>query len=271
MDQAVCCYRHPDRETGIRCARCDRPICPDCMVSASVGHQCPNCVHEGQRSAPPAPRTIAGGTVTANPRLVTLILIGVNVAVFIAVQANPLLVDRLGLYPPEIAHGQWYRLMTAVFLHQAIAHVGLNMLSLWWIGPPVEAALGRLRYLALYLLAGLGGSALSFLLAPSNELGLGASGAIFGLLGALFVLLRRVHADLRQIVILIVLNLVFSFTISDIDWRAHVGGLITGAVVAYGMVHAPRERRTLVQWGTYAGMLAVVVVVLVLGAMKYPG
>jgi membrane associated rhomboid family serine protease len=135
----------------------------------------------------------------------------------------------------------------------------------------VEAALGRLRYLALYLLAGLGDSALSFLLAPSNELGLGASGAIFGLLGALFVLLRRVHADLRQIVILIVLNLVFSFTISDIDWRAHVGGLITGAAVAYGMVHAPRERRNLVQWGSYAGMLAVVVVVLVLGAMKYTG
>ncbi len=143
------------------------------------------------------------------------------------------------------------------------------MLSLWWIGPSVEAALGRLRYLTLYLLAGLGGSALSFLLAPANELGLGASGAIFGLLGALFVLMRRVHADLRPIVIMIVLNLVFSFTISNIDWRAHVGGLVTGAVVAYGMVHAPRERRALVQWGTCAAMLVVVLVMITVAALKY--
>jgi membrane associated rhomboid family serine protease len=270
MDQAVCCYRHPDRETAIRCARCDRPICPDCMVSASVGYQCPNCLY-GQQRQRPAPLTLAGGAVASNPRLVTILLIAVNIVVFLAVQARPVLVDQWGLFPPAIAGGQWYRLFTAIFLHQALAHVGLNMLSLWWIGPPVEAALGRVRYLALYLLAGLGGSALSYWLAPANELGLGASGAIFGLLGALFVLLRRVNADLKPIIILIVLNLVFSFTIRDIDWRAHVGGLVTGAVVAYGMVHAPRERRALVQWGTCVGMLAVVCVVLAVATMKYTG
>ncbi len=271
MDQAVCCYRHPDRETGVRCTRCDRPICPDCMVSASVGFQCPGCINEGRATAPPAPRTMAGGTVTANPRLVTIILIVINLAVFVAVQSSGTLVYRLGLFPPEIADGQWYRLLTAVFLHQAIAHVGLNMLSLWWIGPSVEAALGRLRYLALYLLSGLGGSALSFLLAPANELGLGASGAIFGLLGAMFVLLRRVRADLKPIVILIVLNLVFTFTISNIDWRAHIGGLVTGGVIAYGMVHAPRARRALVQWGTCAGMLVVILAVIAMGAAQYTG
>ncbi len=269
MDQAVCCYRHPDRETGIRCSRCDRPICPDCMVSASVGFHCPECVSEGHRTAPPPPRTIAGGTLTANPRLVTMILIAVNVAVFIAEQVNHSLEARYGLFGPAIAQGQWYRLFTAMFLHEGPTHIGLNMLSLWWIGPSVEAALGRARYLTLYLLSGLGGSALSFLLSPDNTLGLGASGAIFGLLGALFILVRRVHGDMRPIVILIVLNLVFSFSVANIDWRAHVGGLVTGVLIAIGMVHAPRERRALVQWGTCVAVFALVCVVCAVAAVQH--
>ncbi|PWI41199.1 rhomboid family intramembrane serine protease [Streptomyces sp. ICBB 8177] len=283
MEQAVCCYRHPERETGVRCSRCGRPICPECMVSASVGFHCPECVADTRRAqARVRPRTIAGGAVATNPRLVTMVLIGLNVAVFLAVRAyGDALVTDLGLigkaYDPAsgqvvgVADGQWYRLLTAVFLHQQVPHIALNMLSLWWIGPPVEAALGRLRYLAVYLLSGLGGSALSFLLAPSNELGLGASGAIFGLLGALFVLMRRVKADLRPIVILIVLNLVFTFTMSDIDWRAHIGGLVTGAVVGYGMVHAPRERRDVVQWATCVVMLAVIIGVVYAGMVRING
>jgi membrane associated rhomboid family serine protease len=281
MDEAVCCYRHQECETGVRCSRCERPICPECMILASVGFHCPECVAQGRQPVTP-PRTIAGGTPAADPRLITMILIGINVLVFLLVQAygNPL-VNDLGLVPKAfdpyagrqvgVAEGQWYRLLTAVFLHQQIAHIGLNMLSLWWIGPSVEVALGRLRYLTLYLLSGLGGSALSFLLAPGNEVGLGASGAIFGLLGALFVLMRRLKLDVRPIVILIALNLLFTFTIPDIDWRAHVGGLITGAVITYAMVHAPRERRGLVQWGACAVVLAVIIGIVTMGTMRLGG
>ncbi len=281
MDQAVCCYRHPDRETGIHCSRCGRPICPDCMISASVGFHCPECLRDQDPGrnrgghqhhvGVPRPRTLAGGTLSANPRLVTIVLIALNVAVFVAEQSHSALKIEYGLYGPAIAHGQWYRLITATFLHENVTHIGLNMLSLWWIGPSVEAALGRARYLALYMLSGLGGSALSFLLSPANTLGIGASGAIFGLLGALFVLVRRVRGDMRPIVFLIVLNLVFSFSVSGIDWRAHVGGLVTGVLIAFGMVHAPRDRRALVQWGTCAALLVVQLIVIALAATRYTG
>ncbi|WP_411143059.1 rhomboid family intramembrane serine protease [Streptomyces sp. x-80] len=274
------CYRHPDRPTGIRCARCEKPICPDCMVSASVGFQCPDCVRGGSGTGhsahATAPRTIAGSTIAANPRLITMILLGINVAVFVAVsiggRLNSDLVARfdmigLALDPAlgglvGVADGQWYRLVTAVFLHQEIAHIAFNMLSLWWLGPPLEAALGRARYLTLYMLAGLGGSALSYLLAAQNQPSLGASGAIFGLLGATAVLLRRLNYDMKPVLILLGLNLVFTFLWPNIAWQAHVGGLVVGAAVAYGMVHAPRDRRTLVHVGTCAvALLAIIAVV----------
>ncbi|MGP3924427.1 rhomboid family intramembrane serine protease [Streptomyces sp. 8N616] len=272
------CYRHPERETGVRCARCERPICPDCMVSASVGFQCPDCVKgtSGNGQAPYAsrPRTIAGGTVAADPHLITKILLGLNLAVFVAVLVvGDRLVDELALvgeWPPPpyyvptegVAEGQWYRLLTAVFLHQAPWHIAFNMLGLWWLGGPLEAALGRVRYLALYLLSGLGGSALTYWLAGSGQPSLGASGAIFGLLGATAVLMRRMNYDMRPVIVLLVLNLVFTFTWANIAWQAHIGGLVVGAAVAYGMVHAPRERRALVQRVTcLVALLAIVAVV----------
>ncbi|MFH9420301.1 rhomboid family intramembrane serine protease [Streptomyces sp. NPDC017529] len=271
------CYRHPDRATGIGCTRCERPICPECMVSASVGFQCPECVRGGSgtgRTAQAAtPRTVAGGSLTADTRLVTKILLGINVAVFVAVLAvGRGLVQDLemigGAFVPEeakfigVAEGEWYRLLTATFLHQEPMHIIFNMLSLWWLGPALEAALGRARYLALYLLSALGGSALSYLLAAQNEPSLGASGAIFGLLGATAILMRRLNYDMRPVLILLALNLVFTFVWHNIAWQAHIGGLVVGAAVAYGMVHAPRERRALVQGATCAvAALAIVAVV----------
>ncbi|MFI6765767.1 rhomboid family intramembrane serine protease [Streptomyces sp. NPDC050355] len=271
------CYRHPDRPTGIRCTRCERPICPDCMVSASVGFQCPDCVRSGSGTghAPgaTAPRTIAGGTIAADPRLVTKILLGINAAVFLAVlAAGDELVGRLDLlglaFDPSryqlvgVAEGEWYRLLTAMFLHQQIPHIAFNMLSLWWLGPPLEAALGRLRFIALYMLAGLGGSALSYLLAAQNQPSLGASGAIFGLLGATAVLMRRMRYDMKPVLILLGLNLAFTFLWPHIAWQAHVGGLVVGAAVAFGMVHAPRERRNVVHLATCAvALLAIGAVV----------
>ncbi|MBA2945358.1 rhomboid family intramembrane serine protease [Streptomyces himalayensis] len=273
------CYRHPDRETGIRCTRCERPICPECMVSASVGFQCPNCVREGSGTghAPDAnqPRTIAGGTVAADPRMVTKLLIGLNLAVFLVqLSVGDRFTDSFDLigraYVPVlgslegVADGQWYRLLTAMFLHGSLIHIAFNMLSLWWIGPPLEAALGRARYIALYVVSGLAGSALTYLLAAPNQPSLGASGAIFGLFGATAVLMRRLNYDMRPVIALLVINLVLTFTWANIAWQAHVGGLVGGVVVGYAMVHAPRERRTLVQYATCAVVLAVSLVIVLM-------
>ncbi|WP_116212832.1 rhomboid family intramembrane serine protease [Streptomyces olivoreticuli] len=289
-DQALGCYRHPDRETGIRCTRCERPICPQCMVSASVGFQCPECVggHTGgaDGGAPPprasAPRTIAGGVHASDPRLVTKILLGLNVALWVVVMVvGDRLVEDLELFgrarltfggPVEgVAEGQWYRLLTSMFLHQAPMHIAFNMLSLWWLGPPLEAALGRARYLALYLLAGLGGSALTFVVADPAQPSLGASGAIFGLLGATAVLMRRLNYDMRPVIALLVLNLIFTFAWANIAWQAHIGGLVVGTAVAYGLVHAPRDKRVLVQRATCGLALLVIAGAVVVRTLQLTG
>ncbi|MFD8567114.1 rhomboid family intramembrane serine protease [Streptomyces sp. NPDC059639] len=270
------CYRHPDRQTGIRCVRCERPICPECMVSASVGFQCPECVRSGSGTghAPAAnqPRTIAGGTIASDPRLVTKVLIGICLLVFALQLAIGVSFDErfelFGRAPTSdygawegVAEGQWYRLVTSMFLHTGYVHLAFNMLSLWWIGGPLEAALGRVRYLALYFASGLAGSALVYLLTAPNQATLGASGAIFGLFGATGVLMRRLNYDLRPVIGLLVINLIFTFNPAfNISWQAHIGGLVAGLVVGYAMVHAPRERRSLVQYGTCGLVLAVVVV-----------
>ncbi|WP_019073555.1 rhomboid family intramembrane serine protease [Streptomyces hokutonensis] len=269
------CYRHPDRETGIRCTRCERPICPECMVSASVGFQCPECVRDGSGTghAPTAaqPRTIAGGTVAADPRLATKILIGLCVAFYLLQQVlGDSFTERLELlgqaYVPQfgsvegIAEGQPYRLLTAMFLHGSVIHILFNMMSLWWIGGPLEAALGRARYLALYFVSGLAGSALTYLIAAPNQPSLGASGAIFGLFGATAVLMRRLRYDMRPVIALLVINLIFTFGWANIAWQAHIGGLVAGVITGYAMVHAPRERRALIQYGTCAVVLVIVVV-----------
>ncbi|WP_369176528.1 rhomboid family intramembrane serine protease [Streptomyces mutabilis] len=269
------CYRHPDRETGIRCTRCERPICTDCMVNASVGFHCPDCASgrtggNGPALAASRPRTLAGGTIAADPHLLTKILIGINIAVFIAVHtlSETFLGDMvlIGQWPPApyvphegVAEGEWYRLVTTMFTHEEIWHLGFNMLSLWFLGGPLEAALGRARYLTLYLASGLAGSALTYLLASPGQATLGASGAIFGLFGATAALVRRLNADMRPVVILLAINLVFTFTWSGIAWQAHIGGLVAGAAIGYAMLHAPRERRALVQYGTCALVLVAVV------------
>ncbi|MFD1657617.1 rhomboid family intramembrane serine protease [Streptomyces caeni] len=274
------CYRHPDRESGIRCTRCERPICPECMVSASVGFQCPECVRSGSGTghAPGAsrPRTLAGGTITQDPRLVTKVLIGLNLALFLVQRSVgdrfTEWFDLLGqAYVPllgsveGVAQGQWYRLLTAMFLHGSYIHILFNMLSLWWIGGPLEAALGRARYLALYFTSGLAGGALTYLIAAPNQPSLGASGAIFGLFGAMAVLMRRLNYDMRPVIALLVINLIFTFNPAfNIAWQAHIGGLVAGVVVGYAMVHAPRKRRALVQYGTCALVLAVVVLMTLL-------
>ncbi|WBB57883.1 rhomboid family intramembrane serine protease [Streptomyces sp. WMMC500] len=277
------CYRHPDRETGVRCVRCDRPICPECMISASVGFQCPECVRGGSGTghAPnaAAPRTLAGGVTASDPRLITKIILGLNLAVFLAVLSggervsDPMLLVGQAVFsfggPVEgVAEGQWYRLLSSVFLHEEVAHIALNMLALWFLGPPLEAALGRLRFVTLYLLSGLGGSALFYLVAAPNDAALGASGAIFGLFGATAVLMRRMNYDMRPVLVLLAINLVFTFTWSGIAWQGHLGGLAIGTAVAYGFVHAPREKRIAVQRAVASAALLAIVAVVVIRTLQ---
>ncbi|MEV7924744.1 MULTISPECIES: rhomboid family intramembrane serine protease [unclassified Kitasatospora] len=275
------CYRHPQTATGVSCTRCERAICPQCMVTASVGFQCPECVgggHAGTRRA----TTRFGGAIAQDGGLVTRVLIGINVVVFVL--AAYVLTPRLGqvweLYsagrailggPDGVAAGpsQWYRLLTSVFLHLQWWHIGMNMVVLYWLGPALETALGRLRFLALYLLSGLGGSTLAFLIDGNALRSVGASGAIFGLIGATVVMQLRNRGPLGPVMAFLVFNLVVTFSRTNIDWRAHIGGLVVGALTAAGLMYAPRERRGLVQGLALAGSLAVVAAMLMIGMARY--
>jgi membrane associated rhomboid family serine protease len=265
----VPCYRHANRLTGARCTRCGRPICPDCMISAPVGHQCPTCVKEGNRGVPqgrPANRPwFHSGRLTP---MVTA-LIAINVVLFLVTSVPTLtvrnsIVINYAQIPTEVARGQTYRLLTAAFLHAGVLHIVLNMFALLVLGPPVEQAIGRVRFLAVYLLSALGGSVFSYLLAPIHQAGLGASGAIFGLFGAWFAIARARRADTGGIVVLIAINLAFSFYDRAIDWRAHVGGLIAGLII--GAMFTLMERRPPVERRVVeiAGCTAMVVLLVAL-------
>ncbi len=266
------CYRHTDRETWIRCQRCSKPICPDCMRSASVGFQCPDCVKEGSRTTRQA-RTPYGGTRVGDPRLTSFVLIGINVAVWLLIQVTgrgaSRLVDYLALLPDSarrqlpdgsivlvrgVADGAWWQVMTSVFTHVEVLHIGFNMLALYILGPMLENVLGRWRFLALYLVSGLAGSAAVMLWAFPFGQTLGASGAIFGLMGALGVVALKVRGQLQTVLIWIGLNLVFTFTLSGISWQGHLGGLAGGTLIGFAMVFAPRPHRSLVQWSVTAAV-----------------
>ncbi|MDQ1600277.1 MAG: hypothetical protein QOD68_1751 [Actinomycetota bacterium] len=260
-DPAVC-YRHPDREAHIRCVRCERRICPECMIPASVGFQCPECVREGNKSVRQA-RTVFGGRVTTDPGWVSKVLIGINVVMFIlqqTVSGFTFRFENIGFY---VADGEYYRLLTAAFLHENVVHIALNMYALYLFGPPVEAAIGRVRFAALYLVSAVGGSALSYAFANPITPSLGASGAVFGLLGAYLVLNRKLGRDTSGVMALLVINFVFGLIVPRIDWRAHLGGLIAGILCAIAIAYAPAPRRTAIQIGGIAAVAVAAVAVIV--------
>jgi membrane associated rhomboid family serine protease len=256
---APVCYRHPDRETYIRCARCDKPICPDCMVSAAVGFQCPDCVAEGRRTQRPV-RTVVGGAVHARSDLITTALIGSCVVTFALQVLIPSFTSRFWMQGVEVAAGQWYRLVTAGFLHVSVIHIGFNMWALWVVGRPLEAMLGRVRFVALYFVSLLAGSATSYLFGSPVTPSLGASGAIFGLFGGMIVVARRMHWNLGGLVTIVAINLALPFFSSGIDWHAHVGGLVAGAAATAAMVYAPPSVRVAASVGACVLLVAVSVV-----------
>lgn len=255
------CYRHPDRMGGIICQRCDRPICPSCMHQASVGFHCPECSRQG------AQKVVQGVQAFRSRPIVTQVLIAVNVAVFLIgalVSPNSVVgrtTGRLGidggLYGPLVPDEPW-RLLTAGFLHAGIIHVGLNMWVLWVLGRMVEPALGKLRFGVLYLTALLAGSLGALILTPES-LTVGASGAIFGLMGAAVVIARDRNISLMASGLLptLGLNLVLTFGIGGISIGGHIGGLVGGLLVGYVLVEGRNRVKNDVAPAVVAGVVGV--------------
>ena len=278
------CYRHPDRETWVSCVRCGRHACPDCLRQAAVGQQCVECIRGAGRGTRQA-RTAFGGRPVATAA-VTWTLVGINVVLFLVELVMPSLAADWGMLgyastsfggPPRgVAAGEWYRLITSAFLPPpprgpnsagslGFLDIAFNMWALIVVGPSLEQLLGRVRFIAVYLLSALGGAVAFYLLGPSNVFALGASGAIFGLFGAWFVVARKLHLDVRGIVTIIAINLAFSlFYRSTIAWQDHVGGLIVGALTTAAFAYAPRKHRTLVQVAAALAVLAVLVVLVII-------
>ncbi|MFG1617523.1 rhomboid family intramembrane serine protease [Nonomuraea wenchangensis] len=253
------CYRHPEKETWVRCQRCERPICPDCMRDAAVGFQCPECVADGNRGIRQA-RSTFGGNIVRTP-IVTYTILVINLLIF---GAQYLIGDRvtgeLMMWPAGVALGeQYHRLITAAFVHGGVMHILFNSWALYVVGPYLERSFGHARYLAIYLLSALGGSVLGLWLDPLSQPTVGASGAIFGLFGAVFVVGRRLNMDVRGIAVLIAINLAITFVVSGISWTGHIGGLITGSLLAAAIAYAPSRNRTLWQAATVAGVLIVLI------------
>lgn len=276
------CYRHPDRETGLSCSECGRPICADCATFAAVGIRCPD--HAGARGGkkarqikPPTVRRAQGMALSTGRAPITMSLIAINVAVYLITVAqgggglnNPggSLLFRWILDGPDVAHGGWYRLVTTMFLHANLLHIGFNMYILWWAGSQVEQYLGRARFIGLYFVAGLAGSAGALLQAPLVP-SLGASGAVFGVLGAMALLEWQVLGQLGgQALPLIAINLVLGFVISNISWGAHIGGLIGGVLVTLSYAHWRGGRAQYGELGI-GGVLGLVAVAAASVAIAY--
>ncbi|MBT2248295.1 rhomboid family intramembrane serine protease [Arthrobacter sp. BHU FT2] len=268
--QVPVCPRHPDRPSYVRCQRCGRPACPDCQRAAAVGFQCVDCVNETRRTTPEV-RSVYGGAVATGRPMVTFGIIAACAVLYVLQWLIPddAVYRTLGfatIYAePRYGEFEPWRMLTAAFLHSQgfILHIALNMYMLWIFGQALEPLLGRIRFLAVYLLSALGGSVGYLLLTPLYVPGqplygvVGASGAIFGLFGAMLLVQRQRGGDTRQLWVLIAINGAIGFLVPQIAWQAHLGGLVTGALCAAVIAYTPRgPRRSLVQ---AAGLLAVLV------------
>lgn len=271
---AQTCYRHPNRETAVSCSNCGRPICPDCMTPSPVGMRCPECSRQRTKVV----RGVGEASLAASAPA-TLVLIAINVAVFLAEVAGggggltphgSSLIFNFGLFGPSVAEGEWYRLLTSGFLHANLFHIGFNMFALYFLGRILEPGIGTPRFLAVYFVSLFAGSLGAILLSPDN-LTIGASGAIFGIFGATFVIARhRGIAGLASSVgIILVLNLAFTLGRPEISLGGHLGGLVGGVLCALFIVagergylgerHLPMELLAMAALGFFAIASAIAI------------
>ncbi len=271
MSEETVCYRHPDRETGVSCSRCGRPICTDCMTSTPVGMRCPECTKEKTK-------VVSMRSMNATVTTVTTALIAINALLFLVggnfgigtAGASSQLEQNLSLFGPSIAiNHEYYRLVTAGFLHGGFIHIGFNMYLLWVLGQMLEGPMGSKRFLALYFVSLLAGSFGALLFEPTRP-AIGASGAVFGLMGAAFFQMRARGIDpfSTGIAPLILFNLVLSFVIPNVSIGAHVGGLVGGALCTFGLMAV--EKRRLPAWTGYV-VLALIGVAAVAGCLAAAG
>ena len=267
------CPRHPDRVSYVRCQRCERPACPQCQRPAAVGIQCVDCVRE-QARATPSVRTVFGGRSTGGRPVVTHAIIGLCVLLYLAeLVPGSGITEALALAPGRVAQEPW-RLITSAFLHSPtlVLHIVFNMLVLYQVGPWLEQALGHARYAALYLVCALGGSVGYLLLGVNASFPaalqpsvVGASGAVFGLFGAMLVLTRSLGRRDQALVGTIAINFVLGVLIPNVAWQGHLGGLVVGAIAGLVIARAPAARRATFQW---AGLGALAAALLVIAAWR---
>jgi membrane associated rhomboid family serine protease len=271
------CYRHPHREAGVRCTRCDRPICPECMRPASVGFHCPDDAAVGRKSQRPL-RNSVGAVLRQSPPYVTITLVVLNAAAYLATALpssrgiNQPEYSRLfqdwQLLPYDVFHnGEYFRLATAAFLHANLLHIAVNMLSLIFVGPYLEREIGWWRFALVYAVSALGGGAAIYAFGAPLVPVVGASGALFGLLGACLVLVRRLNLDPQYLIGVIVLNFAFTFSVAGISRLGHIGGFVTGALCGLAIGGWPTRRARIpdrVQLAGFGGVLVLIVLVVVL-------
>jgi membrane associated rhomboid family serine protease len=274
--EALHCYRHPDRETLLSCSSCDRPICTSCMTQAAVGVRCPECA--GGRPARQRAQRPLGAVASGTPAA-TYTLVAINLLLFLVEMAQGVLVRGVGgsqlidegsIYGPAIADGEWWRMITGGFLHAGLIHIAFNMYLLWILGGALERFAGTLRFLAIYFVALLWGSAGALVLSPDSRT-VGASGAVFGLMAALFLLERQKGVALLggSVGALLAINLVFTFLFPGVSIGGHVGGILGGLAAAFvlsgfGRGHLAYGRVGVEGWAAIVGLLVGAVVVGVL-------
>jgi membrane associated rhomboid family serine protease len=250
------------------------------MNDASVGFQCPSCIAEGAKSVR-APRTIAGGAVSADVGVVSMVLIGLNVLAFLLTLAaggndgpifqhgamlSTTVVNTSGDVLTGVDGGAYWRLLTSAFLHENILHIAFNMYALYLFGPFVERMLGRARFIAAYLTMSIGASVFVYWLSEPRALTIGASGAVFGLFGMALIFLLKAKQDVSTLLVLLAIN-AFLSTQGNISWQGHLGGFIVGCLLGVVFGYAPRDRRNQVQ----AGAMVLVWIAIVVGVVLRTG
>lgn len=271
------CYRHPDRESYILCQRCGRTICPECQTPAPVGFQCPECMREARASAPrtrPAVVTRMRGAARGGGPIVTYSIIAVTAVIWV-LQILPVVggaVTNALAYAPVLTVEQPWRMLTAALVHsdRSVVHLLFNMFTLFIFGRILEPTIGRARFGALYAISALGGSAAVLLLDPLGAV-VGASGAVFGLMGATLVIQRGLGGNATGLLILIGLNLVSGFFIPNVSWQGHLGGVIAGALVGLVYIRTRGPRRRTAQVLLTIGVALLIVVATVIGVVAYFG